>query len=184
MFVHMQYTVMPCYGHVILLLCDREYCDTCRRSLVIHAWHMLGVLYYRVTFRTTCAMLTIAVRLLCKRGTIASRSQRVSLIVIPFCLSVCLSGCLLVIPHPTAYHDWSITTKFGRQVYTCPRTHVSLFGSPIFHTFGARVKYMQNFAYLQRQPFNAYSCHCERDASCHMTCVYCLCLWLFCMCPK
>jgi len=22
-----------------------------------------------------------------------------------------------------------------------------------------------------RQPFNAYSCHCERDASCHMTCV-------------
>ena len=57
--------------------------------------------------------------------TVASRSQRVSLIVIPFCLSVCLS----VIPRPTAYHDWSITTKFGRQVYTCPRTCVSLFGS-------------------------------------------------------
>jgi len=51
--------------------------------------------------------------------------QRVSFIVIPFCLSVCL----LVIPRPTAYHDWSITTKFGRQVYTCPRTRVSLFGS-------------------------------------------------------
>ena len=31
--------------------------------------------------------------------SIASRSQRVSLIVIPFCLSVCLS----VIPRPTAY---------------------------------------------------------------------------------
>jgi len=30
---------------------------------------------------------------------------------------------------------------------------------------------MQNFAYFQRQPFNAYSCHCKRDASCHMTCL-------------
>jgi len=30
--------------------------------------------------------------------------------------SVCLSGCLSVIPRPTVYHDWSITTKFGRQV--------------------------------------------------------------------
>jgi len=58
--------------------------------------------------------------------TIASRSQRLSLIVISFCLS----GCLSVIPQPTAYHDWSITTKFGRQVCTCPRTRVSLFGSP------------------------------------------------------
>ena len=44
-------------------------------------------------------------------------SQRVSLIVIPFCLSVCLS----VIP--TAYHDWSIRTKFGRQV--CYRMYLS-----------------------------------------------------------
>jgi len=33
--------------------------------------------------------------------TVASRSQRVSLIVIPGCLS----GCLSVIPRPTAYHD-------------------------------------------------------------------------------
>ena len=50
----------------------------------------------------------------------------------PYChsiLFVCLSGCLSVIPRPTAYHDWSITTKFGRPVYTCPRTRVSLFGS-------------------------------------------------------
>jgi len=78
--------------------------------------------------------------------TVASRSQRVSLIVIPFCLS----GCLSVIPRPTAYHDWSITTKFGRQVYTCPRTRVSLFGSPVSHTFGARGKNMQNFTYFQR----------------------------------
>jgi len=34
----------------------------------------------------------------------------------PYChsvLFVCLSGCLSVIPRPTAYHDWSITTKFG-----------------------------------------------------------------------
>ena len=63
--------------------------------------------------------------------------------------SVCLSGCLSVIPRPTAYHDWSITTKFGRQVYTCLWTRVSLFGSPISHTFGARGKTMQNFAYFQ-----------------------------------
>ena len=80
--------------------------------------------------------------------------------------SVCLSGCLSVIPRPTAYHDWSITTKFGR-------TRVSLFGSRISHTFGARGKNMQNFAYFQRQPFNAYSCHCERDASCY--------IWLVCL---
>jgi len=83
--------------------------------------------------------------------SVASRSQRVSLIVIPFCLSVCLS----VIPRPTAYHDWSITTIFGRQVYTCPQTRVSLFGSPISHTSGARGKDMQNFAYR--------SCHCCCD---------------------
>ena len=100
----------------------------------------------------------------------------------PYCHSIlfaCLSGCLSVIPPPTAYHDWSITTKFGR-------TRVSLFGSPISHTFGARGKNMQNFAYFQRQPFNAYSCHCERDASCHMTCfivscsdclMYCMFVW-------
>ena len=51
----------------------------------------------------------------------------------PYCHSVCLSGCLSVIPRPTAYHDWSITTK------VC-RTRVSLFGSPISHTFGATAK--------------------------------------------
>ena len=63
--------------------------------------------------------------------------------------SVRLSGCLSVIPRHTAYHDCSITTRFCRQVYTCPRTRVSLFGSPISHTLGARGKNMQNFAYFQ-----------------------------------
>jgi len=84
----------------------------------------------------------------------------------PYCLDILfvrLSECLSVIPRPTAYHDWSITTKFGRQVYTCPQTRVSLFGSPSSHIFGARGKNMQNFAYFQ---------HCESDASCHMTCFY------------
>ena len=98
------------------------------------------------------------------RLSVASRSQRVSLIVIPFCLSVCLS----VIPRPTAYHDWSIITKFGRQVYrpTCPRTRVNLSGSPVSHTSGARGKI------CKISPIsNAYSCHCERDASCHVTCL-------------
>ena len=82
----------------------------------------------------------------------ASRLQRVCLIVIPFCLSVCLS----VIPRPTAYHDWSITTKFGRQVYTCSRTRVSLFGFPVSHTFGARGKNMQNFAYCIFLPLRTW----------------------------
>jgi len=66
----------------------------------------------------------------------------------PYCHSI-LFVCLSIIPRPTAYHDWSITTKFGRQVYNCPRTRVSLFGSPISHTFSARGKNMQNFAYFQ-----------------------------------
>ena len=35
----------------------------------------------------------------------------------PYCHSI-LFVCLSIIPRPTAYHDWSITTKFGRQVYT------------------------------------------------------------------
>jgi len=103
---------------------------------------------------------------------VASRLQRVSLIVIH---SVCLSGCLSVIPWPTAYHDWSITTKFRRQVYTCPWTLVSLFGSPISHTLGARGKNMQNFAYFQHVDSDVYSCHCERDASYHLTCL-CVCV--------
>jgi len=82
--------------------------------------------------------------------------QRVSLIVIPFCLSVCLSGCLSVIPRPIAYHDWSITTKFGWQVYNCPRTRVSLFWSPISHTLGAGGKNMQNFTYFQHVDSGSY----------------------------
>jgi len=76
----------------------------------------------------------------------------------PYChsiLFVCLPGCLSVIPRPTAYHDWSITTKFGRQV-TCPQTCVSLFGSPISHTFGARGKNMQNFAYCIFLPLRTW----------------------------
>jgi len=105
------------------------------------SWHpegrtVFGRLYYRSRLWYT---------VLCVCLSVASRSQRVSLIVIPFCLS----GCLSVIPRPTAYHDWSITTKFGWQVYSCPRTRVRLFGSPISHTFSARGKNMQIFAYLR-----------------------------------
>ena len=75
--------------------------------------------------------------------------------------SVCLSGCLSAIPRPTAYHDWSITTTFSR-----PRTRLSLFVSPISHIFGARGKI------CKISPIShAYSCHCKRDASCHMICL-------------
>jgi len=57
--------------------------------------------------------------------------------------------CLSVMARPTAYHNWPITTKFGTQVHTCPRTHVSLFGSPVSHTLGSRWKNMENFAYFE-----------------------------------
>jgi len=73
----------------------------------------------------------------------------------PYCHSI-LFVCLSVIPRPTAYHDWSITIKFGRQVYTCPRTRVSLFRSPISHTLGARGKNMQNFAYCVFLPLRTW----------------------------
>jgi len=97
---------------------------------------------------------------------IASRSQRVSLIVIPFCLSVCLDVCRSFRDLQPTTIDRSQPNLVGRS---CPRTRVSLFGSPIFHTFGARGKNMQNFAYFQHVD-SGYYCHYERDASCHMTC--------------
>ena len=66
----------------------------------------------------------------------------------PYCHSI-LFVCLLVIPQPTAYHDWSITTRFGRQVYTCPWTCVSLFWIPYFPYFRCQRENVQNFAYFQ-----------------------------------
>ena len=69
---------------------------------------------------------------------IASRSQRVSLIVIPLCFSVCLDVC-------RSFRDLQPTT--------IDRSQPNLVGRC------ARGKNMQNFAYFQRQPFNAYSCH-------------------------
>ena len=44
------------------------------------------------------------------------------------------------------------------------------------HTFGAerkicKISPISNMSTVKWQPFNAYSCHCERDASCHMTCL-------------
>jgi len=93
--------------------------------------------------------------------SVASRSHRREWALLSF-HSVCLS----VIPRPTAYHDWSITTKFGRQVYTCPRTRVSLFGSlcPILWVPEGKTCKISPIS-------NTYSCHCERNASCHMTCL-------------
>jgi len=66
---------------------------------------------------------------------IASHSQRVSLMVIPFCLS----GCLSVTP--------LLLRTVGRSAALAD---------------GVR----------QRSGRGCYSCHCERDASCHMTCLY------------
>jgi len=86
----------------------------------------------------------------------------VSLIVIPFCLSICRSFRDL---QPTTI-DRSQPNLVSRLLYTCPRTRVSLFGSAVSHTLGARGKI------CKISPIsNAYSCHCERDASFHMTCL-------------
>jgi len=110
------------------------------------------------------ASLTINIASVSANGVDLSPSPSVGLCVCVCCVtfallpfhSVCLSGCLSVIPRPTAYHDWSITTKFGRQVCTCPRTRVSLFGSPISHTFGARGKICKNFVYCVFLPLRTW----------------------------
>ena len=80
----------------------------------------------------------------------------------PYCHSI-LFVWLSVIPRRAAYHDWSITTKFGWQVYTCPRTRVSLSGSlsPILWVPERKICKISPIS-------NAYSCHHERDASCHI----------------
>ena len=67
-----------------------------------------------------------------------------------------------VIPRPTVYHDWSITTKFGRQVYTCPRTRVSLFGSRLPH-FGCQREQesLANAKVNARQHRFSLSCLCN-----------------------
>jgi len=103
---------------------------------------------------------------------IVSSLQRVSLIVIPFCLSVWMSvGHSVTYSLPRLIDHNQIWSVLVWEIGDPKRlTRVNFFGSPISHTFGSRGKNMQNFAYFQWQPFNAYSCHCERDASCHMTC--------------
>ena len=95
-----------------------------------------------------------------------------SLIVIPFCLSVCLDVCRSFRDlglQPTTI-DRSQPNLVGRSSDPCKP-----FGSPISHTVGARgkiCKISSDFQYVD----SGYSCHCERDASCHMTCiVYLLC---------
>ena len=101
--------------------------------------------------------------------SIALRSQRVGLIVIPFCLSVCRS-----------FRDLQPTT-IDRSQPNLSSDPWKPFWIPVSHTFGAGGKNMQNFAYFQRQPFNAFSCHCERDASCHahVTCLFAFCSIVF-----
>jgi len=74
--------------------------------------------------------------------------QRVSLIVIPFCLSVRLDVCrsfrdLQPIPRLIDHNQiWSVDIYLSSD--PCKP-----FGSPISHIFGARGKNMQNFAYFQ-----------------------------------
>jgi len=77
---------------------------------------------------------------------IASRLQRVSLIVIPFCLSVWMS-----VSHFATYSlprliDHNQIWSAGIYLSSDP---CKPFWIPISHTFGARGKNMQNFAYIQ-----------------------------------
>ena len=95
--------------------------------------------------------------------------QRVSFIVIPFCLSVCLS-----VSHSATYSLPRLIDH--NQIWSAGNipvlgTRVSLFGSPVSHTLNARGKNMQNFAYFQRAYLPL------RDASCHMTCPMCRSVW-------
>ena len=69
--------------------------------------------------------------------------RRVSLIVIPFCLSVCLDVCRSFRDLQPTTIDRSQPNLVGRYIRTCPRTRVSLFGSPVYHTLSARGKNMQ-----------------------------------------
>ena len=109
--------------------------------------------------------------------TVASRSQRVSLIVIPFCLSVWMS-----VGHSATYSlprliDHNQIWSAGIYLSSDP---CKPFCIPYLSYFRYQRENMQNFAYFQRQPFNTYSCYCEGDASCHMTCFnYCRRLTLF-----
>jgi len=65
----------------------------------------------------------------------------------PYCHSICLSVCLDVC---RSFRDLQPTTIDRSQPNLVGRTRVSLFGSPVSHTLGARGKNMENFAYLQR----------------------------------
>jgi len=96
---------------------------------------------------------------------IVSRSQRVSLIVIPFCLSVWMS-----VSHSTTY---SLLQLIDHNQIWSAGVYLSLdpckpFWIPYLQFFRCQRKKYAKFRLFQRQPFNAYSCHCERDVSCHM----------------
>ena len=107
---------------------------------------------------------------------IASHSQRVSLIVIPFCLSVCLS-----LGHSATYSlprliDHNQIWSAGIYLSSDP---CKPFGSRISHTLGARGKNMQNFAYFQhvdsgsRQTLLVLHRHTHRLTSAFFICAQC-----------
>ena len=103
-------------------------------------------------------------------------SQRVSLIVIPFCLSVWMS----VIPRPTTYHDWSIRTKFGMQVHTWPCMRVSLFGFHCLPYFGCQREKYAKFCLFP----TIKGCHLDIRAQIKKADVSrCICRWTV-MCPN
>ena len=81
------------------------------------------------------------------RYCVTFASQRVSLIVIPFCLSVWMS-----VGHSATYSlprliDHNQIWSEGIYLSSDP---CKTFGSPVSHTLSARGKHTQNFAYFQR----------------------------------
>ena len=89
-----------------------------------------------------------------------SRSQRVSLIVIPFCLSVCLDVC-------QSFRDLQPTTVDRSQPNLVGR---SLSSDPCKPFWIPYLPYFRCQREICKISPIAYSCDCERDASCHMTC--------------
>jgi len=89
----------------------------------------------------------------------------------PYChsvLFVCLSGCLSVIPRPTAYHDWSITTKFLSAGIYLSSDPCKPFWIPYLPYFRCQ---REKYATFRLFPS-------ERDALCHMTCKMLMLVWL------
>jgi len=98
----------------------------------------------------------------------------VSLIVIPFCLSVCLDVCQSFRDLQPTMIDRDHNQIWSAGIYLSSDS-CKPFWIPYLPYFRCqREKYAKFRQFPRRRQWNgspnAYSCHWERDASCHMTC--------------